>query len=99
NSEKPDELWLGHRDGANELLPRDPGLMSDAARRFTSYPGGHAEGYPDSFKQCFKAFYDYIAAADFASPPPFPTFADGHREIQLCEAILRSHHEQRWIAL
>ncbi len=99
NSEQPDELWLGHRDGANELLLRDPGLMSDAARRFTSYPGGHAEGYPDSFKQCFRVFYDYIAADDFASLPPFPTFADGHREIQLCEAILRSHREQRWIPL
>lgn len=97
NSEQPDELWLGHRDRANELLPRDPGLMSAAARRFTGYPGGHAEGYPDSFKQCFRAFYDYIAAGDFTAPQPFPTFADGHQEILLCEAILRSHHEQRWI--
>lgn len=99
NSEQPDELWLGNRDRANELLPRDPGLMSDAARRFTSYPGGHAEGYPDSFKQCFKAFYDYIAAGDFTAPSAFPTFADGHREIQICEAILQSHREQRWIEL
>jgi len=97
NSEQPDELWLGHRDRANELLPRDPGLMSAAARRFTGYPGGHAEGYPDSFKQCFRAFYDYIAAGDFTAPQPFPTFADGHQEILLCEAILRSHREQRWI--
>lgn len=97
NSEQPDELWLGHRDRANELLPRDPGLMSAAARRITDYPGGHAEGYPDSFKQCFRAFYDYIAAGDFAAPQPFPTFADGHQEILLCEAILRSHREQRWI--
>lgn len=97
NSEQPDELWLGHRDRANELLPRDPGLISAAARRFTGYPGGHAEGYPDSFKQCFRAFYDYIAAGDFTAPQPFPTFADGHQEILLCEAILRSHREQRWI--
>ncbi|HEX9003128.1 MAG TPA: Gfo/Idh/MocA family oxidoreductase, partial [Blastocatellia bacterium] len=73
NSEQPDELWLGHRDRANELLPRDPGLISAAARRFTGYPGGHAEGYPDSFKQCFRAFYDYIAAGDFTAPQPFPT--------------------------
>jgi predicted dehydrogenase len=99
NSEQPDELWLGHRDRANELLPRDPGLMSAAARRFTGYPGGHAEGYPDSFKQCFRAFYDYIATGDFTAPQPFPSFADGHQEILLCEAILRSHREQRWIEL
>jgi hypothetical protein len=27
----------------------------------------------------------------------FPTFADGHREIVLCEAILRSHRERCWV--
>ena len=41
---------------------KDPGLMGDTARAYTAYPGGHSEGYPDSFKMCFKAFYDYIAA-------------------------------------
>jgi len=28
---------------------------------------------------------------------PFPTFADGHREILLCEAILKSHRLERWV--
>ena len=97
NSEEPNDLWIGRRNEPNQILPRDPGLMSAAARAYASYPGGHAEGYPDSFKQCFKAFYDYIAAGDFNAPAPFPTFADGHREIQLCEAILKSHREQRWV--
>ncbi len=31
------------------------------------------------------------------SPPPFPTFADGHREIVLCEAILASHRARAWV--
>jgi hypothetical protein len=31
------------------------------------------------------------------SEVPFPTFSDGHREIVLCEAILRSQREQRWV--
>jgi hypothetical protein len=26
----------------------------------------------------------------------FPTFADGHREIVLCEAIQRSHEQRGW---
>jgi predicted dehydrogenase len=99
NSEEPNDLWIGRRNEPNQLLPRDPGLMSAAARAYASYPGGHAEGYPDSFKQCFKAFYDYIAAGDFNAPAPFPTFLDGHREIVLCEAILKSHQEQRWVTL
>jgi predicted dehydrogenase len=96
-SEQPNEIWIGHRDKANESLIRDPSLLGDKARRFTNYPGGHNEGFPDTFKQCFRAFYDYIKAGDFAAPPSFPTFADGHREILLCEAILQSHREGRWV--
>lgn len=99
NSEAPNELWMGERNRPNQLLLRDPGLVSEAARRYITYPGGHNEGYDDSFKQSFKAFYDYISAGDFDAPAPFPTFADGHREILLCEAILQSHQEERWITV
>ncbi|UCD49439.1 MAG: Gfo/Idh/MocA family oxidoreductase [Phycisphaerales bacterium] len=98
-SEQPNELWVGHRDQPNELLLRDPALVSDSARRFINYPGGHNEGFPDTFKQCFRAFYDYIKAGDVSAPATFPMFADGHREILLCEAILRSHRERGWIEL
>jgi predicted dehydrogenase len=96
-SEQPNEMWIGHREKANESLIRDPSLLGDKARRFTNYPGGHNEGFPDTFKQCFHAFYDYIKAGDFAAPASFPTVADGHREILLCEAILQSHHQGRWV--
>lgn len=99
NSERPNELWIGRRDGPNELLLRDPALLSAPARDYVSYPGGHNEGFPDTFKQCFRDFYRYIEAGDFAAPPTFPTFADGHREIVLCEAILLSHRQQRWVTV
>jgi len=97
NSETPNELWIGHRERPNEVLPKDPGLLGDAARRHASYPGGHNEGYPDSFKQCFRAFYDRIAGGEEAGVVSYPTFADGHREILLCEAILASHRQERWV--
>ena len=99
NSETPNELWIGHRDRANEVLLRDPALLSAEAHRHADYPGGHNEGFPDTFKQCFRAFYDYIAAGDLDAAPSFPTFADGHGEIVLCDAILRSTREQRWITV
>lgn len=99
NSEQPNELWVGYRNRPNQQLLRDPGLVSDAARRHISYPGGHNEGYDDSFKQSFKSFYDYLAAADFSVPEPFPTFVDGHNEIVLCEAILKSHQGQQWVEI
>jgi predicted dehydrogenase len=99
NSERPNELWLGHRDAPNELLPRDPALLTPEARRFANYPGGHDEGFADTFKQLFRAVYDYIEAADWNAPRPFPTFEDGRREVVLCEAILRSHRESQWVAV
>ena len=98
-SEQPNDLWVGYRDKPNESLIRDPALVSDRARGFIDYPGGHNEGFPDTFKQGFRAFYDYIAAGDFSAPEPFPTFADGHQEILLCEAIIKSHREGKWVEL
>ncbi len=97
NSETPNDLWIGHRDRPNESLIRDPALVGDSARTFIQYPGGHNEGFPDTFKQCFRAFYGAIEAGDLSGAGAFPTFADGHREIVLCDAILKSHREGRWV--
>jgi predicted dehydrogenase len=76
---------------------KDPSLMQPAARTCAGYPGGHAEGYPDTFAQLFKAFYGYLAAGDCTRPRPFATFEDGRRELVLCEAIQRSAEERRWV--
>ncbi|MGE0758639.1 MAG: gfo/Idh/MocA family oxidoreductase, partial [Pirellulaceae bacterium] len=97
NSECPNRLWIGHRDGPNETLIRDPALLSSRGAAISNYPGGHNEGFPDTFKQLFRSFYGYVAAGDFSAARPFPTFADGHREILLCEAILQSHHDRGWV--
>jgi predicted dehydrogenase len=99
NSEEPESLWLGRRSGPNEVLLRDPSLLSGPARAAIGVPGGHAEGYADTFKQHFRAFYGYVAKADFAAPAPFATFADGHREVVLCEAVLESHRKRAWVEL
>ncbi len=98
-SERPNEMWIGQRDQPNETLLRDPALMGDRANRHADYPGGHNQGFPDTFKQLFRDFYGYIAAGDFTADRTFPTFADGHREILLCEAILQSHREQKWVEM
>jgi predicted dehydrogenase len=81
------------------MFVRDPALMTPRAREVASYPGGHNEGFPDTFKQLFRDFYGYIEAGNFNAPPSFPTFADGHQEILLCEAILESHRHQRWVSV
>ena len=97
NSEQPNELWVGHRNQPNAVLMRDPALVADLARGSINYPGGHNEGFPDTFKQCFRAFYNAIDAGTPSADVLYPTFEEGHREILLCDAILQSHREQRWV--
>ena len=97
DSEEPNVLHVGNRHSWNETVGRDPATLAAGARRFSDYPGGHAEGFPDSHKQLFRAVYAAIDGA--ADPGPYPTFADGHREVLLCEAVLRSHREERWVAV
>jgi hypothetical protein len=63
----------------------------------TSYPGGHNEGFPDTFKQFSNKVYEYIRKGDFSTKPDFPTFADGHYELLLCEAVECSAKEDRWV--
>ena len=96
DSESPNELWIGYRNKANERLIRDPALLADVPRGFANYPGGHNEGFPDAFKQCFRAFYQAVAGS---GPPMVPTFDEGHREVVLCEAILASHRQQAWVTV
>jgi predicted dehydrogenase len=98
DGERPNELWLGHRNEANGLLLKDPSLLDESARPFANYPGGHAEGYPDAFKQLFRDFYTAIAEGE-PKRTTFPTFADGHEEARLCAAILESARERRWVDL
>ena len=99
NSESPNHLWIGRRERACELLPKDPALQSADSRRYAAYPGGHPEGYPDTFVQLFKDFYAYLAAGDFRAPRSFPTFETGHEELVLCEAIAQSAQEKCWITV
>ncbi len=97
DSEHNNDLWIGHRERPNELLMKDPSLVSPEARSTMSYPGGHNEGYPDTFKQLIHRVYAYIRKGDFQAETDFPTFKDGHYELQLCEAIEKSAHEARWV--
>jgi predicted dehydrogenase len=97
NAESPNTLWIGHRNHPNQEMGKDPALMSPAARGYAAYPGGHTEGYPDTFAQLFKDFYAYVAAGNLNAPRTFPTFETGHREMILCDAVATSNSERRWV--
>jgi predicted dehydrogenase len=93
--EAPEELWLGHRDAPNQVLMKDPSLLGEQARGFADYPGGHAEGYPDTFKQLFRRFYASIADASLT--PDYPQMADGLRQMKILEAELASAKSRAWV--
>ena len=97
NGEEPNLLGLGSRNEPNRFMIKDPALLSPETRGYAAYPGGHAEGYPDTFMQLFKDFYAYIDAGNFKAPRTFPTFETGHVEIQLCNLIAASARERRWV--
>lgn len=95
DSERPDELWLGHRGRPNELLLRDPALLNEAAGRASWLPAGHAEGFGETFKALYAAVYRAVAEGKPGSG--YPTFADGHESMLVCDAVARSSRERRWI--
>ncbi len=98
-SERPNELWIGHRDRPNEVLLKDPSLLSPEASALAGYPGGHNEGFPDTFKQLSKKVYAYIRNGDYSAIPEFPTFADGHSMMRILDALIRSDREDCWVTV
>lgn len=95
DGERQDELWIGRRGAPNQLLLKDPSLLSAQARPYADLPGGHSEGYDDTFKQVFRRFYHSIenpgAAADY------PQFVDGLRQLTILDAEFASHQRHGWV--
>jgi predicted dehydrogenase len=97
DSERPDEAWIGHRDRPNEVLLRNPALMNPAGQAAAALPGGHVEGFFDTHCAHFRAIYDDVVAGRPSSSPGYATFADGHDEMLVGDAIARSAREGRWV--
>ena len=96
DSEQPDHLWIGHRDRPNEILLRNPALMGEAGRAAAALPGGHVEGFADTFPALFRAVYTDVAAGGPSPKPRYPTFADGHDEMLVADAIAASARAGAW---
>lgn len=97
NQERPDQLWIGHRNRANEGIIKDPALLDPAAAAYADLPGGHSEGYDDTHKQVFKRFYAKVS--DPKAPVEFPTFEDGLLGMRLLEAIAQSAAQSKWVSV
>ncbi len=96
-SEDPEMLHLGNRDGANETAVRATPAFGDGAIGLMDYPPGHVEGFPDTFKMNFRNIYQAIAG--HKGERLFASVDDGHQEVVVCEAILKSNQARKWIAV
>jgi predicted dehydrogenase len=100
DQEKPEQLWIGTEAGA-QVLVRDPNHGSAEQRRLSTLPAGHPQGYA----QCFENYVaDSYAAVDAQAghgevPEGLPTFADGARAAQICDAMLRSAASGEWVSV
>ncbi len=97
DSEQPEQLWIGHRDRPNELLIRNPALMNEPGQAAARLPGGHVEGFFDTFAALFRAIYADVAADGPSARPPYASFADGHVEMLIGDAVIESSQTGRWV--
>ena len=93
HQERQNELWIGHRDQGNVVLPKDPALLGPVARAYAHLPGGHQEAWADAFCNVMRDIYATISAAPGVSShrPALATFEDGYRSACIVDAILESH--------
>jgi predicted dehydrogenase len=95
NQERPDELWAGHRNDGNQVFIKDPSLLKPDARSYADLPGGHSEGYDDTFKQVCRRFYASISVPNAA--PEYPQFVDGLRQLKILNTVMQSHRTRSWV--
>jgi predicted dehydrogenase len=89
--EQQNELWIGRHDEANNVVVKDPALLSAAARAYAHLPAGHQEGWADAFANVIGDIYTVIRSGGAVSrPATLCTFADATRTACVLEAMLKS---------
>jgi predicted dehydrogenase len=94
--QNPEVIIVGRRDEPNQFLQRATAGFDKDVAGFTDYPGGHPEGFSDCHKMTYRAVYQHIASGR-KTPALFASAADGHYEVKLCEAILKSSEKKSWV--
>jgi predicted dehydrogenase len=57
------------------------------------------EGFADTFAALFRQVYRDMAAGARHPDSAWASFEDGHKEMQLCDAILQSAREGCWVSM
>lgn len=99
DNESPDHLFIGHRGAPNQILQRDAGMMNATGAAAAALPGGHVEGFADSFRALFQQVYGDIAKGARADTATWASFDDGHYEMRFCDAVIESAAKGSWVEI
>lgn len=89
--ERQNELWLGYANAPNQVLLKDPSLLSPVAAGYAHLPGGHQEGWADAFRNVVADVYACIRDPGAGKrPATLCTFAEATRTACIVDAMLRS---------
>ena len=97
SAEAPENLWIGHREAPNQILLRDPSLMNPFGAAASAMPGGHPEGFADTWAAFFSQVYGDVARGGRGPGSTWATFDDGHYEMRFCDAVLESAARGAWV--
>lgn len=97
SAEAPENLWIGHREAPNQVLLRDPSLMNRLGAAAAGLPGGHPEGFGDTWAAFFRQVYGDVARGGRGPASTWATFEDGHYEMRFCDAVLASAAREAWV--
>jgi predicted dehydrogenase len=97
SAEHAEDLWIGHREAPNQVLLRDPSLMNPTGAAAAFMPGGHPEGFGDTWAAFFTQVYRDVARGGRGTDSTWATFDDGHYEMLFCDAVLASAASGIWV--
>jgi predicted dehydrogenase len=99
NHKRSNEMWIGHRDKANETLIESNVLQDPATAVYSSLPTGHPMGYHDAVLNLMRDFYDVVKAGgkEPQRALPRPTFRTGYDEMRILKAIVESNRKRGWV--
>jgi predicted dehydrogenase len=95
NSEAANELWIGNRLSANEILMKDFNLLDGEAADMCDFTGGIVEGFSETWKNLMRNIYG--AVLEGRHNDSYPSFKDGLQIQKVVDAAVESSRQGKWV--
>ena len=96
NQERPDSILVGGQSSNQIVIAGQESLSSADARRLSTVPSGHPQGYQDAFNAFVS---DAYAGFQGDARDGVPGLSDGVRASALVDAVLESASTRQWVSV